>query len=82
MDKKQKIKKPIGTNKVKNNSKTNHIKKKIPEKKATNSKNNRSMVVKSRIEKKLTKEDKQTRMICLGFLLLTVIIFYFIFLPN
>ena len=31
MDKKQKIKKPIGTNKVKNNSKTNHIKKKIPE---------------------------------------------------
>lgn len=79
MDKKQKIKKPIGTNKVKNNSKTNHIKKKIPEKKATNSKNNRSMVVKSRIEKKLTKEDKQTRMICLGFLLLTVIIFYFIY---
>ena len=79
MDKKQKTKKPIGTNKVKNNSKTNHIKKKIPEKKVTNSKNNRSMVVKSRIEKKLTKEDKQTRMICLGFLLLTVIIFYFIY---
>ena len=79
MDKKQKIKKPSTTSKLKNNSKTNHIKKKLPEKKVINNKGNRSIVTKSRVEKRLTKEDKQTKLVCLALLLLMVIIFYFIY---